>query len=398
MSKAFCIPLFLLCSFRLCAQTYSTAHPSTLGISLNLINYNSFSLLSSTDAIPGLGVSYLKGLTNRFDLRASLDAEFRKSMVKNSVYNLEFLQTRTEVSGRFRLFSSLKSVQPYFLTGLGVAQYKNALTPYLPVSAGVELRHKSMYISLEGGYRLGLKPELNHYAFSLTISGIVARPKRAKQKLSSIQEQPRAIFLDRDNDGMIDSLDYCPDVLGLFLLHGCPDSDGDGMPDYVDNCPSVFGYIKYKGCPVPDRDSDGVNDDEDRCPTVPGLKSNNGCPVIAKDMTQQINLAASNIFFVSGSFELLPYSFTALDNLTHILGENKSIQLTIEGHTDDVGNQKANQILSENRAKAVVYYLSKKGIETNRLTAIGYGSQKPIATNTTEGGRAKNRRVNIEVK
>lgn len=398
MSKAICIPLFLLCSFRLYAQTYSTAHPSTLGITLNLLNYNSFSRLYLTDNIPGLGISYLKGLTNRFDLRASLDAEFRKSMVKDSIYNLEFLQTRTEVSGRFRLSGSHKSIQPYLLTGVGVAQYKSQLTPYLPLSVGVELHHKSMYISLEGGYRLGANSELNHYAFGLIISGIVARPKRAKQKLSSIQEQPRAIFLDHDNDGIIDSLDYCPDVPGLSSLHGCPDSDGDGIPDYVDNCPTFFGYTKYKGCPLPDRDSDGVNDEDDKCPTVPGSKSNNGCPVIAMDMTQQINLAASNIFFVSASFELLPYSFTALDNLTHILGENKAIRLNIEGHTDNVGNQKANQILSENRAKAVVHYLSKKGIETNRLTPIGYGSQKPIVPNTSEGGRAKNRRVNIEIK
>lgn len=90
---------------------------------------------------------------------------------------------------------------------------------------------------------------------------------------------------DRDGDGIIDSLDKCPDEKGVLQYDGCPvpDTDNDGVADDIDNCPTVAGTIKYKGCPVPDTDGDKINDEVDKCPTVPGVARYDGCPVGDRD-------------------------------------------------------------------------------------------------------------------
>ena len=75
--------------------------------------------------------------------------------------------------------------------------------------------------------------------------------------------------------------------------------------------------------------------------------------------------------------------------------ENATLKISVEGHTDNVGNATLNRILSENRAKAVMNYLVTKGINTTRLTSKGWGQTKPIADNSTEEGKAKNRRVEL---
>jgi OmpA-OmpF porin, OOP family len=74
-----------------------------------------------------------------------------------------------------------------------------------------------------------------------------------------------------------------------------------------------------------------------------------------------------------------------------------NLHLTIEGHTDNVGKPADNKLLSENRAKAVFDYLAQKGVVTERLTATGFGQEKPVATNSTTAGRAKNRRVELKL-
>ncbi|MGI8599310.1 MAG: OmpA family protein, partial [Chitinophagaceae bacterium] len=83
--------------------------------------------------------------------------------------------------------------------------------------------------------------------------------------------------------------------------------------------------------------------------------------------------------------------------IVQLLQENNTIKIQIEGHTDDVGNNQDNLRLSENRAKAVVAYLVENGISPSRLTAKGFGESKPIADNSTELGKAKNRRTELKV-
>ncbi|MCB0400988.1 MAG: OmpA family protein [Flavobacteriales bacterium] len=105
----------------------------------------------------------------------------------------------------------------------------------------------------------------------------------------------------------------------------------------------------------------------------------------------------NNIFFEFNKADLMPESFNELDRLYDILVENKNMMIEIGGHTDDKGSDIYNSTLSNNRAKSVVDYLVKKGIDIKRLTAVGYGKTKPEVPNDTDENRAINRRVEFKV-
>jgi outer membrane protein OmpA-like peptidoglycan-associated protein len=210
--------------------------------------------------------------------------------------------------------------------------------------------------------------------------------------LASLQGCP-----DRDGDGITDAEDKCPDVAGLARYQGCPvpDTDGDGINDEADKCPAVAGVARYQGCPIPDTDGDGVNDEEDKCINEKGPASNFGCPVISEELMKRIKIAAQNVFFTTGKATLLAKSYPKLNDVVAILNENVNYKLQISGHTDIVGDDAANQTLSEERAAAVRTYLVSKGIAESRISSAGYGETKPIADNNTTAGKAKNRRVEM---
>jgi outer membrane protein OmpA-like peptidoglycan-associated protein len=104
-----------------------------------------------------------------------------------------------------------------------------------------------------------------------------------------------------------------------------------------------------------------------------------------------------NIYFEFGKSALKPESFASLDNVVKLLESNETLRVEISGHTDNVGSLKSNTSLSTDRAKAVVDYLVGKGIESRRLEYKGYAFSQPIAPNTTEDGRAQNRRVEFKI-
>ena len=104
-----------------------------------------------------------------------------------------------------------------------------------------------------------------------------------------------------------------------------------------------------------------------------------------------------NVHFSHNSFELNESSYTELNKLIDYLQKNPQIKITVEGHTDNVGERKENIILSENRAKSVYDYLVQKTIKTNRLLYEGFGENKPIADNETASGRARNRRTSFKI-
>lgn len=100
-----------------------------------------------------------------------------------------------------------------------------------------------------------------------------------------------------------------------------------------------------------------------------------------------------NVFFDFNKYELLPTSYPELDKLAELLEKNPSLKIELSGHTDDIGEDKFNLTLSQNRADAVKEYLVKKGISTNRIQSKGYGKTKPIVPNTNEENRKQNRRT-----
>ena len=109
------------------------------------------------------------------------------------------------------------------------------------------------------------------------------------------------------------------------------------------------------------------------------------------------SIVLKNIFFETNKFQLDPKSQAELDKIIQLLTDNPTLKIEISGHTDNVGKPSDNLSLSNNRAKSVVTYLIGKGIASQRLVAKGYGETKPVAGNTTEEGRAKNRRTELKV-
>jgi outer membrane protein OmpA-like peptidoglycan-associated protein len=101
------------------------------------------------------------------------------------------------------------------------------------------------------------------------------------------------------------------------------------------------------------------------------------------------------INFETGKSAIKPESQKTIDQIAEMLQSNPSLKISIEGHTDNIGTAQSNQILSENRAKAVMNGLISKGIDKVRLSSKGLGQTKPLTNNDTEESRAKNRRVEI---
>ena len=202
---------------------------------------------------------------------------------------------------------------------------------------------------------------------------------------------------DTDGDGIPDKDDACPEVAGLKEFNGCPDTDGDGVPDKDDKCPDVAGPAENGGCPWPDTDGDGVLDKDDLCPNEPGPESNKGCPEPNDDEQKRLNQYAKTILFDTGKASIKFESAEILSQIINVLKKYPNSRFRIEGHTDSTGKRQKNIELSQNRADAVKIYLIQGGIASERLESVGYGPDKPIASNKTRKGRALNRRVEINL-
>lgn len=113
------------------------------------------------------------------------------------------------------------------------------------------------------------------------------------------------------------------------------------------------------------------------------------------DELNQSGFVALYINFETGKADIKPESQAIVDQVADMLKANDSLRVGIEGHTDNVGTAAFNKTLSENRAKSVMNAIISRGVDKARLTATGWGQEKPMADNKTEDGRAKNRRVEI---
>jgi OOP family OmpA-OmpF porin len=216
---------------------------------------------------------------------------------------------------------------------------------------------------------------------------------------------------DPDGDGIVGAADKCPneaeDKDGFEDEDGCPDPDNDkdGIPDTTDKCPlkaeNINGIDDEDGCPEEDTDGDGFFGSRDQCPDAPetknGFQDNDGCPDELPPAVKKFTGVIEGIKFKTGSANILPGSFTVLDRAVAVLKEYSDLRMEIQGHTDNRGKAEYNKNLSQKRAEAVRTYFVTKGIAADRLTAVGYGMDKPIADNKTESGRATNRRTEFQL-
>jgi outer membrane protein OmpA-like peptidoglycan-associated protein len=215
-----------------------------------------------------------------------------------------------------------------------------------------------------------------------------------------------AKLADKDNDGIPDPDDNCPEQAGT--INGCPDADNDGLVDAVDKCINEAEdkdeFEDDDGCPDNDNDKDTIADKDDKCPNdAEDFKGDKeGCPdkkgVITINKTTTIDLSERRIFFDVNSDKLQKRSYETLDLIVKMLNEHPEYKkISVEGHTDDVGNAETNQKLSERRAKRVMEYLISQGIDPARLESKGYGLTRPLINEKNREARYQNRRVEFVI-
>jgi len=154
-----------------------------------------------------------------------------------------------------------------------------------------------------------------------------------------------------------------------------------------------------------DSDQDGVMRDKDQCLATPfnakvdergcaicpeaSLSDSRGCYSENNDVVR----IAINVQFATDSYAVSDLYQPEIERAAQLMLEHDIVSVTIEGHTDSVGSEQYNQVLSQNRAQAVADYLVRYGLDVNRIKAIGYGETVPAASNDTPEGRFENRRV-----
>ncbi len=245
--------------------------------------------------------------------------------------------------------------------------------------------------------------------FGVQVDGFGCEIKTA-ELLSNMQIEPI------QNEIQIQSEIQNPD-LGVSVANNVPDvideeismdSDGDGIANDLDRCPKtpLGAIVDSRGCAVKDRDCsvikesvttstkidsdhDGVVDSMDICPNTPrGFSVNaKGCPI---KKTLDVN-------FGLDSYYVTEYSKPKIREFAKFLKQNPHLKTRIVGYTDNTGSYSMNQILSYKRASQIRELLISYGIDASRIKAVGKGSKNPVATNQTEKGRKKNRRIEAEV-
>jgi outer membrane protein OmpA-like peptidoglycan-associated protein len=181
--------------------------------------------------------------------------------------------------------------------------------------------------------------------------------------------------------------------------NGAPDRDHDGVPNDRDRCPDTPGPAEFEGCP--DRDGDEIPDIDDKCPDQPGPALNDGCPPapgpLVEIETDRLSLKDA-ITFDTARDTLKPGSVRIVNEIARLLAAHPELaRVRVEGHTDSVGSRAYNVDLSRRRARTVMRALVQRGIPAGRLESEGYGFDRPVASNATALGRAKNRRVEFTV-
>jgi outer membrane protein OmpA-like peptidoglycan-associated protein len=159
---------------------------------------------------------------------------------------------------------------------------------------------------------------------------------------------------------------------------------------------AVPAYREPAYCP--DRDRDGVPDSVDRCPDVVGTTEAFGCRSYQKIVVKPDKLELKEkLYFAWGQATIQEESFPVLDEVVQALKDNQQFRVQVEGHSSSDGTDDHNQALSSRRADAVVAYLEAHGIAKERLGSKGFASSAPNDTNATAAGRENNRRVEFVV-
>lgn len=441
--RAFSVIFLLFFGFGALAQTEDDKN--WISLSYNNNQYGSilripFDNVTSTDA-----ASFTFGLERYHNKSFNLSylASFGTIINENGSDRIDMFGLQVVPKFKFnngKILKESSKLAPFASLGLGFINFGESESPTVDdgfsfnvsPTLGVDWRLAEKFkIFVSTGYKINGKNNYREYSvgagFSLSKrkdsdnDGIVDAKDGCPDEFGP-EDNNGCPYPDRDGDGVIDAEDQCPDIAGT-LANGCPDTDGDGITDAEDKCPNEAGEAG-KGCPEPvDTDGDGVPDKDDKCPNekgafdgcatdpnaprvidtdrdgVPDAEDDcpadkgvdgKGCPAYTPE------LPVTTVTFRFNSSELLPVYKKALDELALLMKEY-DFELDLKGHSDNTGDEAYNLYLSRLRASAVLEYLVDKGVSRGRVNSAGFGVGKPVAGNNSRVGRAKNRRVDLEI-
>jgi len=352
MNKKALLPIILITSL------YSQITPNELGINVGITSINNHS--GSKFNNKGVGITYQLDkyiVMPRFDLDYVKISDFSDKRVDSLI--------KSSINGVYEIENNT-IVVPYIMGGVGYEhvsdEVKNVFESHLFLQGGLGVNY-----TFDEGYKAQLEGKI-------------------LQIIGGHNEDNEVIF----NFGMSFPLIYRPKIKKIKrrsppkrrIVRVLPSPPRPQAPKRVvvpveNRCP-----IKIS---APDRDRDGVADRFDKCPNTPCgyIVDNFGCPI---RVTLRIN-------FPFNSYDIPNYSIPKIRRFAQFLLRNRDSKVLIEGHTDSVGSQKKNLLLSQKRAEAVADMLVALGVNPNRITTIGRGESMPIASNSTEEGRRKNRRI-----
>ena len=426
MKKIVQIIMCMLLTHSIMAQDTATIKPASIALKFGLLDFKQTNHTDGlTKSTTNYGIQYIQGWTKKVDFVANLDFGSLKYPYYTSLKVPAASNAKDYASLDFGLnykfLTDENAVVPYLTAGIGVGldrlYYYSA---YAPVGAGLQIKaNKGSFIFIQATHNAEAsyltKMHQNYsISYSLSLKGKDKKP---------VMLPPAPLAVDSDNDGVVDSLDKCPNQVGTAKYFGCPipDSDNDGVNDEQDKCPNVAGSAKYGGCPIPDSDKDGINDEQDKCPNVAGTAKYGGCPIpdtdkdgvndeedkcpteagIAanhgcEDVQLLLNDVTKNFKFEIGKVAISKKNLAKLDVVVAALNKYPNLHIDIIGNTDNTGTKKVNKPLSLKRAIVVYNYIVKKGIAADRLTKDGVADASPIDTNKTAKGRANNRRTDMK--
>ena len=333
---------------------------------------------------------------------------------------------------------SMDQWNPYLYGGIGVLHYQltkypgspsqdvstNAWTGVVPLGVGMQFPFIEHFMfEVSGGYNLTFTDNLdalktggndNYWNFLLGLTtgggeGDNADPdndgltNKEERELGTDPHNPDSdgdglndgdeihkyhtdpLKLDTDGDGLNDGdevLKYHTDPLNK-------DSDGDGLTDGDE-------VMKYHTDPLKkDTDGGSVDDGTEVARGTDPLNPNDDVPAKKEELKAEVGKAIvlEGVVFKTGSAEISPQSEDILTKVYNTLDQNPTLEVQINGYTDNVGKRSSNMKLSAQRADAVKNYLVGKGIKPERIATKGFGPDKPVASNKTADGRQKNRRI-----
>jgi len=295
--------------------------------------------------------------------------EVMVSRVENRVNTHLAKQDTEQLHGSLNvgyLFAQRDNWRPYVSLGLGVGRFDNA--------ADFESDETEFNAALGGFYeiseRMFIRGDLRLMGRSDVDWGPAASVGLSFQLGDITADPPR----DDDEDGVPNVRDDCPDTsMGSEVNStGCPDSDGDGVYDDADDCPNTppGTDVDSRGCPPPEPEADP---DE-----------------VLREAVEEARLT---VYFEYDMDDVATHYDDELQALVALLADHPNLNVTIEGHADNVGSEGYNIELSERRANAVGDRLVAFGVSSVRINIVAKGESEPQASNDTEEGRAMNRRA-----